>query len=84
MDEEILKILLEELLGFTLKNDRIFQEKKFQDFIGYGGKMFHLRKLFRRRGSNSETEDRKCFIEYIVDQGNAMIEQREQLGKPSK
>ena len=46
--------------------------------------MFHLRKLFRRRGSNSESEERKCFIQYIVDQGNAMIEQQEQLGKPSK
>ena len=84
MDEDILKMLLEELLGFTLKNDIIFQEKKFQDFIGYGYKMFHLRKLFRRRGSNPESEERKCFIQYIVDQGNAMIEQQEQLGKPSK
>ena len=81
-DEEILKILFEELLGFTLKNNRIFKEEKFQNFIGYGDNMFHLRKLFRRSGSKSD--ERKCFIEYIVDQGNAMIEQQEQLGKPSK
>jgi len=82
INEDILKMLLEELLGF--KNNIIFQEKNFQDFIGYGDNMFHLRKLFRRRGSKTESEERKCFIQYIVDQGNAMIEQQEQLGKPSK
>ena len=52
------------LLTFILKNKKTFESKKFQDYLGYGSNMFHLK---------------SGLLKYIVDQGNPMIEQREQL-----
>ena len=66
-DEESLKILLVELMAFALKNEKLLYTKDFQD------------KLLRIIFSKLFEENQKCLLEYIVDRGSSMIEQREQI-----
>ena len=61
-NDDIVKLLLVELLAFILKNKKTFESKKFQDYLGYGSNMFHLK---------------SGLLKYIVDQSRQPCHHRE-------
>ena len=68
-NEKVIKILLVEFLSFSLKNRSAFKKREYQNFIGYGENMFHLRKHFHD----------VSLLRYITDQGDIKLKEREEL-----
>ena len=69
--DQVVKMLIMEFLAFLLKNERMFSEPDIQEFISFGdpSKMFHLKQRFNG----------KSLVEYILDQGQCMTKDRENL-----
>ena len=68
-NNKVIKILLDNFLSASLKDESLYQNNEFLTFLGREKEMFFLRRFYQDIS----------LLSYIIDQGITMLKEREEL-----